>query len=174
VDVYADGFYLGTTIANGSGGWTLSGVPPLAPGTILSATATLAPGGTSNWSAPVVVGDIIHMLRSDKVTSLTDQATRVSCFDRPWAPLSTSLDPLGAKHRAMSGEGVPPQPGAPDTADGDKSYILNVQNEQLDPEVAILTDDSRPLVFYELFDNNANTLFLTKEAGRIKFTWTAN
>jgi hypothetical protein len=74
----------------------------------------------------------------------------------------------------MSGEGVPPQPGAPDTADGDKSYILNVQNEQLDPEVAILTDDGRPLVFYELFDNNANTLFLTKEEGRIEFTWTAN
>jgi hypothetical protein len=168
VDVYADGLYLGTTAADGSGNWTLGGVPPLPDGTILTGTATLSPTGTSVLGPPVVVGTAVHLMRSDKITVLGQPIA--SCFDRPWNPAASSMDPLGGNHVFDNGEGVPPQPSAPDTGDYDKAYVRNIVSGTVEPEAGVLADDGRPLVFYELLDNNAHTLYLKKVSGQIVFT----
>jgi hypothetical protein len=168
VDVYADGLYLGTTAADGSGNWTLGGVPPLPDGTILTGTATLSPTGTSVLGPPVVVGTAVHLMRSDKITVLGQPIA--SCFDRPWNPAASSMDPLGGNHVFDNGEGVPPQPSAPDTGDYDKAYVRNITSGTVEPEAGVLADDGRPLVFYELLDNNGHTLYLKKVSGQIVFT----
>jgi hypothetical protein len=170
VDVYADGVYLGSIPANGSGDWTLSGLAPLANGAIVNATASLMSSGTSEWSAPVIVGTTIDLLRSDLITSLSQPVASV--FARPWAPAATAMDPLGAKHKASWGEGAPPQPESPGTLDGDKAYAYNVTSGYEDADPTVLTDDGRPLVFYELLDNGAKTIYLEKTpGGTIKITF---
>lgn len=171
VDVYANGVYLGTTTANGSGAWTLSGLTALPSGTILSATATAAGSGTSDWSAPVVVGTMVMLLRSDAMTSLTQ--SRAPIFTHPVAtPPYPSLETLGPNHVFNSSEGASPQPSASGTADDDKAYLYNVTTGSVDPDPTILTDNGRPLVFYELLDNNTKTLKLSKSGGNIVFTVT--
>jgi hypothetical protein len=171
VDVYADGHYLGTTTADGSGTWTLTGVPPLPGGTILTGTATLGPAGTSVMGPPVVVGSVVHLMRSDKITAIGQSIA--PCFDRPWDPAASSMDPIGTNHTAdyaNGGEGAAPQPSAPDTGDGDKAYMRNITTGAVDDDPTVLTDDGRPLVFYELLDNDAHTLYLKKQSGQIVFT----
>ncbi|MGC8763622.1 MAG: Ig-like domain-containing protein [Acidobacteriota bacterium] len=167
VDLYADGLYLGTVTADGSGTWTLSGLDPLPAGTILSATATATGLGTSEWSDPAVVGNVIHLLRSDALTSLNQPIAPL--FERRY-PRDTALAPVGPNHMANWGEGA--NPSLPGTTDDDKAYLANVHSGDLDPDTAVLTDDGRPLVFYELLDNNQKTLFLTKSGGRIQITFT--
>ena len=172
VDVYADGLYVGTTTSDGSGNWTLTGVPPLPAGTILTGTATLGPAGTSVMGPPVVVGNVVHLMRSDKITALGQNIA--PCFDRPWNPAASSMDPIGGNHVAdyiNGGEGIAPQPSAPDTGDGDKAYIRDMRAgvNDWDADSTVLTDDGRPLVFYELLDNNAHIIKLNKDGGRINF-----
>ena len=85
------------------------------------------------------------------------------------------MDPIGGNHVAdyiNGGEGIAPQPSAPDTGDGDKAYMRNITSGAVDGDSTVLTDDGRPLVFYELLDNNAKTLYLTKTGGQIVFTFT--
>jgi|GEM_PF-1363484 len=169
VDVYADGVYLGTTTADPvTGAWTLSGVGPLSDGAILSGTATLSPTGTSDWSAPVVVGTAIHLLRSDAMTSLSQD--RRPIFTHPVAtPPYPSLETIGPNHAFNASEGSDGlQPSAPGTADDDKGYLRNVTSGTLDPDPTILTDNGRPLVFYELLDNNQKTLKLVKSGSSIQ------
>lgn len=171
VDVYADGVYLGTVTADGSGNWTLPGVPPLADGTILSATATVSGSGTSDWSAPVVVGTTLMLLRSDAMTILTQ--ARAPIFTHPVATSPyPSLETIGPNHVFNQTEGSLPQPAAPGTADDDKAYVRNIHSGDLEPEPAVLTDNGRPLVFYELLDNDTKTLYLTKSGANIVFTIT--
>jgi uncharacterized repeat protein (TIGR01451 family)/fimbrial isopeptide formation D2 family protein len=173
VDVYADGLYLGTVTADPvTGEWTLPGIDPLADGAILSATATApCPGtctGTSNWSAPVVVGTAIHLLRSDALTSLSQNRRPLFTHDAATPPYP-SLETIGPNHAFNAGEGSDPlQPAAPSSGDDDKAYLRNVTSGTLDPDGAVLTDDGRPLVFYELLDNNAKILKLAKSGPSIQ------
>jgi hypothetical protein len=167
VDVYADGYYLGTVAADGSGIWSLGGLSPLPDGTLLSATATLAPGGTSSWSNTVVVGTAIHLLRSDDLTSLTQPIAPL--FERRY-PAFSSMAAMGPNHQANWGEGA--DPTLPGTSDDDKAYVRNLASGSAEPDAAVLADNGRPLVFYELVDNGQKTLFLTKSGGNIVFTYT--
>jgi hypothetical protein len=75
------------------------------------------------------------------------------------------------------GEGISPdpdipQPSYPCTNDDDKAYVRDIHSGDTDTDLTVLTDNGRPLVFYELLDNNAKTLYLTKSDGRIVFTFT--
>lgn len=167
VDLYADGLYLGTVTADGSGIWSFGGLSPLPDGTLLSATATLAPGGTSSWSSTVVVGTGIHLLRSDALTSLSQPIAPL--FERRY-PAFSSLAAMGPNHVANWGEGA--DPTLPGTSDEDKAYIPGITSGATEPDTAVLTDNGRPLVFYELVDNGQKTLFLTKSGGNIVFTFT--
>ena len=171
MDVYADGYYLSTVTADGSGVWTLPGVPPLADGTILSAAATEPGKGTSDWSAPVIVGNMLMLLRSDVMTTLTQD--RAPIFTHPQKTLYyPSLETIGPNHVFNQTEGPSSQPGAPGTLDDDKAYVRDIHSLDLEPEPAVLTDNGRPLVFYELLDNDAHTLYLSKSGGNIVFTIT--
>ncbi|MEW5765486.1 MAG: Ig-like domain-containing protein, partial [Acidobacteriota bacterium] len=167
VDVYADGYYLGTTIADGTGAWTLSSLAPLPDGTLLSATATLAPGGTSSWSNTVVVGTAIHLLRSDDLTSLSQPIAPL--FER-CHPAFSSLAAMGPNHAANWGEGA--DATLPGTSDDDKAYVRGITSGTAEPDTTVLADNGRPLIFYELVDNGQKTLFLTKSGGNIVFTFT--
>ena len=167
VDVYGDGYYLGTAIADGSGNWSLGGLSPLPDGTLLSATATLAPGGTSTWSNTVVVGTAIHLLRSDDLTSLSQSIAPL--FERRY-PAFSSLAAMGPNHVANWGEGA--DATLPGTSDDDKAYVRGITSGTAEPDTAVLADNGRPLVFYELVDNGQKTLFLTKSGGNIVFTFT--
>ena len=171
MDVYADGMYLGSVPANGSGGWTLTGLAPLPNGAIVNATATLMSTGTSDWSAPVIVGTMLMLLRSDVMTSLTQD--RAPIFTHPQKTLHyPSLETIGPNHVFNETEGPSPQPASPGTLDDDKAYVRNIHSLDLEPEPAVLTDDGRPLVFYELLDNDTKTLYLTKSGTDIVFTIT--
>ena len=156
VSVFGDGVYLGTVPADGSGNWTLPGVAPLPPGTYVSAVATLAPLGTSPWSPPVIVGNIVDMLRSDIITALSQPAAPIFNWK---SPLNPSMDPLGANHRPDWGEGALTQ--LPGSSDDDKAYLHMVAGGDIDPDPTVLTDETRMLVFYQLVDN-AHTLKLSK------------
>ncbi len=167
IDLYANGIHLGTTTTDANGNWTLAGLTALPGGTILSATATQTGSGTSNWSAPVVVGTIIDMLRDDSMTSLTAPPSTIFTHSPRQLPYP-SLDPLGPNHVADWGEGTKQQ--SPGTSDDDKAYLQNVTTGTVDPDATVLTDNSRPLVFYQLLDNSTKTLYLSKSNGKIVFT----
>ena len=48
-----------------------------------------------------------------------------------------------------------------------------MHSDDVDTDSTVLTDNGRPLVFYELLDNNAHTLYLKKSrAAQIVFTIT--
>jgi large repetitive protein len=172
VDVYSDGLYIGTVTADGSGNWTLGpGVGPLAGGAILTATATVSGSGTSDWSAPVIVGTTLMLLRSDIMATLTQ--ARAPIFTHTVAtPPYPSLETLGPNHVFNQTEGPSPQPGANGTLDDDKAYVRDIHSGDAEPEPAVLTDNGRPLVFYELLDNGTKTLKLSKSSGQIVFTIT--
>jgi hypothetical protein len=174
VDVYANGVYLGTVTADGSGNWTLGpgpGIGPFPSGTILSATATETGKGTSDWSAPVIVGSMLMLLRSDAMTSLTQD--RAPIFTHPQKTLHyPSLETIGPNHVFNQTEGPSPQPASPGTLDDDKAYVKDIHSGNSEPEPAVLSDNGRPLVFYELLDNDTKTLYLTKSGTDIVFTIT--
>jgi len=181
VDVYADGYYLGFVIADSTGHWTLltfaPGIGPLAGGAIVTATATVSGSGTSDWSAPVVVGTTVHMLRSDSMTTLTPPPPSIFTHSPQLLPYA-SLETLGPNHRANDGEhgfyGATGQPESVNTADDDKFYLTNViSGVTADPDSKVLDPtDTKVLIFYELLDNNAHTLYLSKSGGQIVFTIT--
>ena len=61
----------------------------------------------------------------------------------------------------------------PGTIDDDKAYVRNIHSGDVDTDPSVLTDNGRPLVFYELLDNNTKTLKLSKSSGgQIVFTIT--
>jgi large repetitive protein len=169
VSVYADGVYLGTVLTDSSGNWALSGLTtPLLNGAILTATATQPSPlgtGTSDWSAPVIVGTTLMLLRADGMTTLEPPPS--SMFTHPEAaPPYPSLETLGPNHFFNGGEGVNvgcPQPSCPGTNDDDKAYIRDIKTNDPDPDTKVLdASDSRVLIFYELLDNDTKTLYLSK------------
>jgi uncharacterized repeat protein (TIGR01451 family) len=170
IDVYQNGIYLGTTAADDLGNWTLAGLAPLAEGTIVSATATASPTGTSAWSDPRVVGGIVHILRNDSVTSLTS-FNRDAVFKRRF-PRGPVLEPLGSNHVYNEGEGALQQGNG--SSDDDDFYLRDVHQPVIDPDPTVVMDVMRPLVFYELIDNGANNreIFLSKEGDVITITYT--
>ncbi|NMB99029.1 MAG: hypothetical protein GYA35_01990, partial [Thermoanaerobaculaceae bacterium] len=170
IDVYLDGIYLGTVTASAWGEWSLCGLSPLQEGTIVSATATISPTGTSIWSDPRVVGGIVHLLRSDKVTSLTSYNPSNIFIRR--APNAPALDPIGSNHYYNDGEGALLEGNG--SSDDDDFYLRDVHSPVIDTDPTVLTDSSRPLVFYELIDNGENdrTIFLSKEGDVITITFT--
>ena len=168
IDVYADGVFLGTATVTG-GAWTLPAVGPLLDGAILTATAT-APcptpcTGTSDWSAPVIVGTMLMLLRSDAMTTLEPPPSTLFTHAEATPPYP-SLETLGPNHFFNGGEGVNagcPQPSCPGTNDDDKAYIRNIKTNDLEPDTKVLdASDSRVLIFYELLDNDTKTLYLNK------------
>lgn len=158
VAVFAEGVYLGTTAVDAFGNWTLSGLDPLPPGTTVSAVATLPPGGTSPWSHPVIVGNVVDLLRSDLMSSISQP---IDPNFRWMHPDNPSMDPLGANHVTNWGEGVLQEGNG--SSDDDKAYIRGLNEGDIDPDPTVLTDENRPLVFYQLIDNNSNNLRLTKQ-----------
>lgn len=172
VALFGDGIFLGTAITNGGGIWTLGSLQPLTPGTYLSAVETLGPKGTSAWSPPVIVGNIVDLVRSDIMTS-TSQSIDPNFI---WAYiLDPAMDPLGANHATNWGEGALLE--APGSSDDDKAYIHDIHSGDMDPDPSVLTDPNRVLVFYQLVDNHTKILKLSKvDIGggnlRIQFTIT--
>ena len=107
---------------------------------------------------------MIMLLRSDAMTSLTQD--RAPIFTHPQKTLHyPSLETIGPNHVFNQTEGPSPQPAAPGTLDDDKAYVRNIHSLDLEPEPAVLSDNGRPLVFYELLDNDTKTLYLTKFIG---------
>lgn len=172
IDVYADGTYIGTTVADGSGNWVLVGGGPLPEGTLVTATATASPTGTSVWSAPTVVGGIIHILRSDKVTSLTSYNPNNIFIRKDTIASTPAMDAVGANHYYNDGEGALQTGNG--SSDDDDFYLRDVHQPVVDTDPTVLTDSARPLVFYELIDNGENNreIFLSKDGGVITITWT--
>ena len=174
IDVFVEGMYLGSTTVQPGGTWTLTGpgVGPLVTNQLVTATATEPTKGTSPMSYPQVVGGRIPLMRSDELTQISDYNILAPVIFSGRNPLYASLDPLGANNLANWGEGASPQPSAPNTLDGDWAYIRHIDSGSLEPDSATLADNGRPLVFYELLDNNAKTLYLTKSGTNIVFTYT--
>jgi len=54
--------------------------------------------------------------------------------------------------------------------DDDDFYAYHINSPYIDPDENVLTDNSRPLVFYQLDCQNC-IIFLTKENGKIKITY---
>ncbi len=171
IDVYADGVYIGTTVADGAGNWVLVGGGPLPEGTLVTATATASPTGTSVWSAPTVVGGIIHVLRSDKVTSLASYNPSNIFIRKDTIASTPAMDAVGANHYYNDGEGALETGNG--SSDDDDFYLRDVHQPVVEPDALVLGDDSRPLVFYELIDNGENSreIFLSKDGGVITITW---
>ena len=138
-------------------------------GTILFARATLPATGTSDWSDPVIVGNAMALLRTDALTSLTQPIGPL--FSRIFGH-DPALEPVGNNLIPNWGEGGNPQ--LPGSGDDDKAYILllNPTSPFTDPDPTVLTDNGRPLVFYELLDNDTCTLFVTKSGGMIQISFT--
>jgi hypothetical protein len=111
------------------------------------------------------------LLRSDAMTTLTQ--ARSPIFTHSVAsPPYPSLETIGPNHVFNQTEGPSPQPASPGTLDDDKAYLRNIHSGDLEPEPAVLSDNGRPLVFYELLDNNTKTLKLSKSGTDIVFTIT--
>ncbi|MEJ5165950.1 MAG: thrombospondin type 3 repeat-containing protein, partial [Thermoanaerobaculia bacterium] len=108
-----------------------------------------------------------HLLRNDETTSLSSYDPS-KIFIQAY-PLDPALDPVGPNKIPQEGEGAKRSlNGSEDDDDFYKSYLPSTW---IDPDATVLTDNSRPLVFYEL-TTPACTLYLTKEDGKIKVTYT--
>lgn len=157
VALFGDGQYLGVAIVDGFGNWTIGGLQALISGTYLSANETLAPKGTSAWSPPVIVGNIVDLLRSDILTS----PGQPIAANFVWAYVQDpAMDPLGNNHVTNWGEGALQQ--LPGSSDDDKAYLHDVHSGDTDPDPSVLSDTNRVLVFYQLVDNHSKILKLTK------------
>ncbi len=109
---------------------------------------------------------IPNLLRNDKVTSLSSYNPFEIFIKYPENP---ALDGRGQNGISEIGEGEMLEENG--SSDDDDFYFYEVPSEWIDPDPSVLTDSLRPLVFYQLTSSNC-TLFLTKEAGSIKITYT--
>lgn len=108
-----------------------------------------------------------HLLRNDEVTSLSSYDPEEIFIQRH--PQDPALDPLGSNKYSQEGEGARTKlNGSDDDDDFYKSYLPSTW---IDPDPTVLTDNSRPLVFYELTSSTC-TIFLTKDSGKIRITYT--
>jgi hypothetical protein len=103
-----------------------------------------------------------HLLRSDELTSLASVGAAL--------PALLPLDSTGPDGFAGNGEGA--LRGTAGSDDDDDLYVPHIASGFLDPDVGVLTDDSRPLVLYQL-DDPSLTLYLNiTEHGRLEVTYT--
>lgn len=111
-----------------------------------------------------------NLLRNDDVTSLaTYNPSAIFTKTYPLAPGDTSLQGYGANGRPDEWEGGQTQ--NPGSGDDDDHYISKVFTTTIDgADNTVLSDSSRPLVFYELSCSSC-VIKLSKTAGRIAITW---
>jgi uncharacterized repeat protein (TIGR01451 family) len=122
-----------------------------------------APGTFGNSSAAYP-----NLLRNDDATVLNPVLESIFIKSYPLPPATTSLDGVGVDLIPTEGEGAArPAPGS---SDDDDFYIRTVTTTVLDPDVTVLGDDSRKLVFYEL-TCDACVITAEKRNGRVAITW---
>jgi len=103
-----------------------------------------------------------NLLRNDQITSLTPITPGLGAI--------FPLDPTGPDNFLGTGEGVLREFHGSD--DDDDLYAPQIESGFMDPDLDVVTDNARPLVFYQLDDPN-RTLFLAKSSfGRIVVTYT--
>jgi uncharacterized repeat protein (TIGR01451 family) len=125
--------------------------------------------------SPAVWGDAVsgipNLLRNDDTTSLAAyNPGAIFTKAYPLPPGATALQERGANLYPDELEGG--IIAAPGSGDDDDHYLYRVINSFVDAaDAGVLADDGRPLVFYELSCASC-TLYLTKEAGFIRFTYT--
>ena len=142
-------------------------MPALAVGDSVTATAT-AGGATSAAAGPMVISSIPSLLRNDDTASLATYDPAAIFVKDPGDP---SLDGFGPDKLAQLGEGAAQE--ANGSSDDDDFYAFEVPSGYVDPDATVLTDEGRPVVFYQLSCPTGDcTLHLAKEAGKIKVAYT--
>lgn len=112
------------------------------------------------------VAGIPDLLRNDQINSLN--AYDLSTLFVSIYPVNPALDKLGLDLFPQEGEGsLLYQNGS---EDDDDNYKRAVHSGYLDPDVQVLYDANRPLVFYELSCSGC-TLFLSKENGKVRISY---
>ena len=154
-----------TTTVQGDGTWSAT-VPALEVGDSITVTVT-ANGAMSAAAGPVVISGIPSLLRNDDVTSLATYNPPLIFTKYPGDP---SLDGFGPNGIAQIGEGAQQQGNG--SSDDDDFYYYEVPSGYIDSDPTVLTDNGRPLVFYQLSCSGGCTVYLAKEAGSIKVTYT--
>jgi hypothetical protein len=125
--------------------------------------------------SPAVWGDAVsgipNLLRNDDTTSLAGyDPAAVFTKAYPLPAGATSLQERGGNLYPDELEGG--MISAPGSGDDDDHYLYRVINSFVDAaDAGVLTDAGRPLVFYELSCSSC-TLYLTKDSGFIRFTYT--
>ncbi len=123
--------------------------------------ATPAAGTTLTASyAAAAPPQLPNLLRGDSITALAAAPAQL--------PALLPLRPFGLNRTGDPGEGA--DPATPGTTDDDDFYVNFVTVGALDPDIAVLNDAGRPLVFYAL-DQDARVLRLSKSAGRIVISY---
>jgi hypothetical protein len=125
--------------------------------------------------SPAVWGDAVsgipNLLRNDDTASLAAyNPGAIFTKAYPLPPGVTALQERGANLYPDELEGG--MISAPGSGDDDDHYLYRVINSFVDAaDAGVLADAGRPLVFYELSCSTC-TLYLTKDAGFIRFTYT--
>ncbi|HPR63144.1 MAG TPA: hypothetical protein PK014_02890 [Thermoanaerobaculia bacterium] len=122
-------------------------------------------------SGPIPIPDL---LRNDEIASTNPLSTALNAIFVQTHPADPALDPSGANMVADEGEGSMME--ANGSEDDDDFYAADITSPYVDPDPTVLTDNGRPLVFYELVGNC--TIYLNKynDGGtwKIQVTFTCN
>jgi len=111
--------------------------------------------------------NIPNLLRNDITTSLSSYNPSQIFVNYPNDP---SLDKFGPVPDGICHEGEGNLLYQNGSEDDDDFYAYHINSPYIDPDENVLTDNSRPLVFYQLDCQNC-IIFLTKENGKIKITY---
>jgi hypothetical protein len=106
------------------------------------------------------------LLRNDEVSSLSPLVPAPAGIFQPGDP---SLEPLGPDNFPGNGEGTARETAGSD--DDDDLYVPEVPSGYLDPDLEVLTDETRPLVFYQLTDPAAVLRLERTSSGRIRILY---
>lgn len=106
------------------------------------------------------------LLRNDDLTALSPVTPALSAIFQPGNP---SLEPLGPDNYPGIGEGLQRETTGSD--DDDDLYVPEVPSGYLDPDLDVLSDVTRPLVFYQLTDPAADLRLVRTSSGRIQIVY---
>jgi len=111
-----------------------------------------------------------QVLRANPLPDLlrTDVVTSTAPLIPPLAGIFP-LDGLGPDGFPGIGEGV--LRALPGSDDDDDLYVPQIPSGFLDPDIDVLTDTSRPVVFYRLSDPTATLLLDITPSGRLRFVY---
>lgn len=132
-------------------------------------TATFSSDQVSSTSSTVTdyINGYPDVLRNDQTTSLASY--NPSAIFVHMYPVRPAMDQWGADYWPQEGEGALQQGNG--SSDDDDFYKLAIPNTWLDPDTTVLSDNTRPLVFYEVTCNGC-TILLTKDpSGKIKISY---